>query len=100
MGMILAACGGGLSEDDAEDALRAAFEGDVQKANEHFCNSDRMPLDEELLPASVVFKEVTCEQRGADQMTCTTTFDKDGSEDRIIMIFKVWDDHLCDAQIQ
>lgn len=97
--LALAACGSGLSEEEAEDALRAAFEGDREESNKMFCPEEQV-TETVPMPQRVVFKEVSCEKRGNDEMECTTAFQADGNEHNMVIVFKVEDGHLCDAQVQ
>jgi hypothetical protein len=98
--MILSACGDVLSEGDAEDALRAAFEGDPQDANAVFCEEDQMQ-EVSQLSDGVVFREVACQQQGGTHMECLSTFETaDEQERQVRIVFRVKDDLLCDPTLQ
>ncbi|MFP4323459.1 MAG: hypothetical protein ACLFTK_13485 [Anaerolineales bacterium] len=103
--LMLAACGQGISEDDAEDALRAAFEGDVETANPFFCEGEQITEDE-VLAQGAVLHEVECDKRGLAVMRCTLAFES--AEDAEITLpaqdleveFRIIeDDLLCDARV-
>ena len=98
--MLLTACGDDLGEDDAEDALRAAFEGDLQDANTVFCEDDQIQ-EVSHLSDGVVFKEIACQRIGGTHMECVSTFETDEeTEQQVRIIFRIRYDHLCDPTIQ
>jgi hypothetical protein len=99
--LLLAACGDDVSENDAEDALRAAFEGDYEQANSVFCADDQVS-EASLLSEGVIFKEVTCQQQGGTHMQCITTFETSNSEERqMTIVFRITDDQLlCGPLLQ
>ena len=101
LAMLLAACGDDLGEDDAEDALRAAFEGDYEQANSAICEDDQVK-EVSRLSESHIFKEVTCQQQGGTHMQCIATFQTVDSEERqMTIVFRIQDDdQLCDPTLQ
>jgi hypothetical protein len=100
LAMTLAACGDDLSEDDAEDALRAAFEGDPQDANAVFCEEDQMQ-EVSQLSDGVVFREVACQQQGGTHMECLSTFETANQQERRVrIVFRIKDDYLCGPTVE
>ena len=99
--LLLTACADDLGEDDAEDALRAAFEGDHQQANSVFCEDDQVK-EVSHISDSAIFKEVTCQQQGGTHMQCIATFETVISQERqMTIVFRIQDDdRLCDPHLQ
>jgi hypothetical protein len=97
--ILLAACGEGLSEEDAEKALEDAFQGEVEQANEAFCAWSQIDEVTEL-PENVVFKEVTCDKQGIEAMECTATLEENGTEAQLKMSFTITEDRLCSPKVQ
>jgi hypothetical protein len=92
--VLLAACGGGLSEDDAEKAIKAAFEGDTDEANEFLCEENQVPADAVTDVEGMEIGDVNCTKDG-DQMTCETNISLDGVDNPISLTFDIEDDKLC-----
>ncbi len=96
--LALVSCSAGLKAEEAEQALKAAFEGDMEMANQYFCTQNQLH-DLSELPAEVTFVEVDCQRRGASQIGCTTKFEHQSQERELAFIFRVKDDLLCEPQI-
>ncbi|NJL94269.1 MAG: hypothetical protein HC915_11365 [Anaerolineae bacterium] len=97
--ILLAACGGTLSEEDAAASLRSAFEGDLEDANAVFCEAEDLETLV-VLPENIVFRDVDCERSGNDQMICTTSFSVDGESHSMQHVFTVEDNQLCGFHIR
>jgi len=96
MTVIVSACSTALTEEEAENGLKAAFEGNSSRADEVFC--DDANLDEIALPPeNIVFKDVACEKDSDEnEMVCTTGFEANGQEHHIITVFQIRDNELCE----
>lgn len=67
---ILAACGGGLSTDDAEKGIEAVFAGNRDEAAKYICE-ESLPSEEEMSEIPEGFSaDASCEEDG-DQMKCS-----------------------------
>lgn len=69
---VMAACGGDLSEDDAEKTVRAAFEGDVDEANKNICDEDKIKEEDAQVTEGLTIDELECKKDG-DKMNCDFT---------------------------
>jgi hypothetical protein len=67
--MVLSACGDDLSTDDAEKAVRAVFEGDVDEANKYICDDEKLTPELAQSPEGLEIKSISCEKDG-DDMKC------------------------------
>jgi hypothetical protein len=92
--VLLAACGGGLSEDDAEKAIKAAFEGDADEANEFLCEGSQIPDDAATSMEGLEVGDVNCTKDG-DTMTCETNLSFEGVDTPMSLTFDIEDDKLC-----
>ena len=103
LAFALSACGLGLDADDAEDALDAAFSGDVEAANETFCDAQQLAEATEL-PEGVAFAGAECSEDGGE-MICELRFEPDDTAEADIdaasfnVIFQIENDKLCDFRI-
>ncbi|HLA42820.1 MAG TPA: hypothetical protein VJZ27_05265, partial [Aggregatilineales bacterium] len=71
--LIVSACGGGdVSAEDAEKALRAAFDGDVDEVNKYTCDSQKATAENLAVFDMVELKSISCEEDG-DNITCSIT---------------------------
>jgi hypothetical protein len=99
--LVLAGCGGGLSEEDAADAVRAAIEGDRDAANEHLCEDDQISQPEATSRRAVGLDVLTisCDKDG-DAMACDTTVRIPAVGDQTqTFTFNIEDDKLCGGDI-
>lgn len=67
---LLAACGGDLSEDDAEKGLKAALSGDREEAEKYICDEELEEMDSSATIPEGTEYDLECKKDG-DNMTCT-----------------------------
>lgn len=97
---VVAACGGDISEDDAEKAVKAAFEGKVDEANKYICDDDKINEEEFELPegSEIKIDKIECKKDG-DKMNCdyTVSFTMEGTTTPISqsLSFDIKDGKLC-----
>lgn len=92
--LILAACGGGVSEDQAEEAIRDAFAGRINEANEVICDEEQMDSEDAADVEGIEVSEVSCQQDG-DVMACTYNVTVAGVATEQETSFRIQDDKLC-----
>ena len=88
---------GSLTARDAEEALRAAFFGDIELANQYLCPSEHMEAgDGASFPEDLVINELSCERLG-DEMNCTfsVTSEAIGGDLEDELTFEIVDELLC-----
>jgi hypothetical protein len=97
--LLLAACGG-ISEDDAEEAIEAYFQGDRDTANDHFCDDDQLSEDDadELEQLGVEDVSASCTESD-DQMECDVDFTLAGQEISESFTFDIEDGKLCGGDL-
>lgn len=98
MPMVLAACGGDISEDDAEKALKAGFEGDRDEANKFFCDADKIGEDDAAMPDGVEVANIECKKEG-DNMNCSADVTVAGQSSTVPFVFKIEDGKLCGGNL-
>lgn len=96
---VMAACGGDdVSADDAENAIKAAFEGNVDEANKYLCDDQKMTEeDAEAVQGLIELGDISCEKDG-DNMKCEVTMSAVGvenSETTQEFNIKIEDGKLC-----
>jgi hypothetical protein len=101
--MLLTACGGGVSEEDAEKALKAAFAGDRDEANKYFCDDDQMSQEtadsmKASVDAGMEVKSVECKKDG-DKMNCDITVAIAGQETKQPVSLDIDGDKLCGGNL-
>jgi hypothetical protein len=102
--LVLSACGGGPSADDAEKALRAGFTGDADEANKYLCDESKVKEEDLALLEGVEVKSVSCEKDG-DSMKCDYTIAVslgEGTEPQEFsdsVTFDIKDSKLCGGNI-
>lgn len=95
---VLVACGGDISEDDAEKAIKAAFEGDADEANKFLCDADKVEGGE--MPEGITVEDISCAKDG-DDMKCDVNLSMvvtEGAEPQTFeqsLTFGVEDGKLC-----
>ncbi len=95
---VMAACGGGdVSEDDAEKAIKAAFEGDADEANKFLCDADK--VEDGDMPEGITVENISCAKDG-DDMKCDVNISMaiEGAEPQTFeqsITFGVEDGKLC-----
>jgi hypothetical protein len=99
--LLLTACAGeGISEAEAETAIRALLEGEPATANPFFCPAQRQ--DEEnpsLLSSGQTLDSVSCDKGGLSRMDCALAFsDEAGTSDTLNIRFTLEDGLLCRAE--
>lgn len=94
--LILAACGGSLSESDAEAAITDAFNGNIEEANEHICDAEQLSSTDVSAMADVDLSRVSCQENG-DTMDCSYTILFEGVESEMQTNFRIEDGKLCSS---
>lgn len=96
--LIVAACGDDLTEEEAEDALRAVFEGETDNANDILCETQQV---ESIIPDNVVFRTIDCESNSSDSMTCRLRVDDGEIEHEFRLVFEIdEDERLCNLEVE
>ncbi len=95
---VMAACGGDLSEDDAEKTVKAAFEGDVDEANKNICDEDKIKEEDAQVVEGLTVDDIECKKDG-DKMNCdfTMKMEVEGTEQSFpsSFSFDIKDGKLC-----
>lgn len=97
--LVLAACEG-ISEADAEEAVKAYFEGDRATANQHFCDEDHMTDEdaEQIEHSGIQDVSVDCTEDG-DQMECDVEMTVGGTDVAQRYTFDIEDSKLCGGEL-
>jgi len=93
----LAACGGSVSSDDAEAAIRDAFAGNFEEANEHICDTEQLNEEDMQFIDDVTLEEVTCQKNGDDAIHCNYTVIFEEIETEEETTFRIQDGKLCSS---
>ncbi|MBZ0305898.1 MAG: hypothetical protein K8I82_07515 [Anaerolineae bacterium] len=99
---VVAACGGDVSEDDAEKTVKAAFEGDVDEANKNLCDDDKLEGGDVESVEGLTIGDIECKKDG-DKMNCdyTMSMEVEGTEQSFdgTISFDIEDGKLCGGDI-
>ena len=94
--LILAACGGDVSEDQAEEAIRDAFSGNISEANEVICDEEQLDSEDAVDVENIQVSDVSCSKDG-DEIACTYNITMAGVESEQETRFRVQDGKLCSS---
>src|SRR5262245_22422583 len=97
--LVLSACGGGLSEGDAEKAIEAGFKGDADGAKKAICDADAEGVGSGAA-SGVTLSDVSCKKDG-DKMSCDIKATIEGldGEQTIKVNADIKDDKLCNLAV-
>lgn len=97
--MLLVACTGGLSEDEAEETLKSVFQQGAAPDSDAFC-PDYEPGGGEL-PDATSLSEVDCDHMSGDRMQCEMVFEHETEDDQTLtVIFTIQDNRLCGSTVE
>ena len=93
----LAACGGSVSEGDAESAINDAFAGNFEEANEHICDTEHLNAEDLEDVEGITVNDVSCEEDGDEAMHCEYTVTFEEIETNLETTFRIQDGKLCSS---
>ncbi|MFP4321982.1 MAG: hypothetical protein ACLFTK_05960 [Anaerolineales bacterium] len=97
--LSLAACSPGLDADNAEIAVRAAFEGDTDTANDYICPEEHLEDEDVAALANLTVEDVACDDPEDNTIQCelSLTVPNTGTTYTQEATFGISDGHLCQS---